>query len=182
MFGYDDIFSACWAVMNDVGWTDFTLHHVVALNPQWSIQDLEKRFPTKHHIVASFSSKMQAICGDFASIKEGLFDAIMMRIDGILPHRRIIGPSFLDMPPEITDHFIRILLQWFNQYWSPLEFKKIPNAPGPEILAVVTLCFYRCILPYALTHDYDDTLARLDTWVDAFWSKIHPAASPFGQS
>ena len=161
----DPIFLACWHVIHAMGWPSFTFHHVTRLYPEWTIQDLEIRFPSKHHRVLSFSKSIDPVCGDFSSIQEGLFDAVLRRIDGIVPYRSIIAPSFLEMPPLMAGITSIILFKWFMVYWSSIQFNDNTPPIGLNQLSIMTLSLYRMILPYALTHDYDDTLARLDRWI-----------------
>jgi len=164
---HDPVLLACWNTLNRIGWHFFTLRHVIEENPSLNMQDLEKRFPSAYHIILSFSSKIPPVGGIFETIKEGIFDSVMMRLDAVWPYRLIVGHAFLDMPPQIFFSLTQILIDWFNVYWAPLENNHNPeNRPGKRVLVALTLSIYRAIFPYAMTHDYDHILALLDHWID----------------
>jgi hypothetical protein len=193
----DSMFFGCWDVLNQVGWQNFTFAHVAKAYPQWDIGSISQQFPTKHHLVLAFSKKIPLKRSAFQLPKEGIFDSIMTRIDVLWPYRSVMGHSFLDMSLAMLRILARNLMHWFSVYWQSDVGILNPGILDPygglgnledafegigmnikehlqyaSFWSALSLTLYGAIFPYAMTHGYDDTLARLDRWINALFEWV----------
>jgi hypothetical protein len=161
----DSVFLDCWHVLNEMGWHSFTFDGVSARYPQWDRDKIFQLFPTKHHLILGFSQRIPPVKGQFHSPQEGIFDAVMTRLDALWSYRAVLGPGFLDMPLDVVQTMMGMLIRWFYGYWASVASdKEFVNGMPRGLGALISFAIYGAIFPYAMTHGYDETLARLDYW------------------
>ncbi len=161
----DVLFLDCWSVLNHMGWYDFTWEAIIARYPHWDSAVIAARFPTKHHLIKTFLCTIPPASGHFCSPQEGMFDSVMMRLDALWPFRAVIGPGSLDMPLDIAPSMIGLTAQWFYDYWKTAKPEyTLTNGMPCHVGALSSCALYAGIFPYAMTHGYNETLARLDSW------------------
>lgn len=176
--------STCWHILTQMGWEAFSLEEVGKTDAPWSLEQILRRFPSKHHLVLAFSRAIplpMPVLVRLDNPRERLFEGLMVRLDGLWPHRRILAPSFLDVPPFFIRSMIFHLIPWFYAHWQSHEdpegrFTSTKVLPGGETealgWALCSLMLYGAIFPYALTHSYGETLARLDQWMALLWDTL----------
>lgn len=171
----DRMLLRCWNVLTRTGWRDFTLSCVILHHPEYSMHELETRFPSTYHLVTAYCQyqlntvsppTLDGIDGPL-DLNEGLFQSVITIIEVWWPYREMMKYAILDMPLDVMMSWQWHTISWLYLYWqhySGQELVYFDMFKGFWRIAMVVVSFflYVWIFPYALTHNLDQLWARLD--------------------